>query len=168
MVHFYWQDALIILKKWVLTLKNTLKVQANGHWHTPIFFQNPVLALRDHNACSSQLDFKVQHLFPIQNQKRNQGTLIETGRNRPVSTNQTAILAGTWKSKPYHSNQPYHPNNPNHPYHPNHCNQHKKSYLAGQPYYSNKPYHASQPNNTTQTSQLIPLSDHSKTTPRPL
>ena len=46
------------------------------------------------------IDFKVQHLFRIQNQKRNQGTLIETGRNRPVSRNQTAILAGTLKSNP--------------------------------------------------------------------
>ena len=47
----------MILKKWVLTLKNTLKVQANRHWHTLIFFRNPVLALRDqtlreHNACN--------------------------------------------------------------------------------------------------------------------
>ena len=45
-----------------------------------------------------RLDFKVQHLFRIQSKKRNQGTLIETGRNRPVSRNQTAILAGTLKS----------------------------------------------------------------------
>ena len=45
-----------------------------------------------------KFDFKVQHLFCIQNQKRNQGTLIENGRNRPVSRNQTAILAGTLKS----------------------------------------------------------------------
>ena len=45
------------------------------------------------------LDLKVQHLFPIQNQKRNRETLIETSRNRPVSRNQTAILAGTLKSK---------------------------------------------------------------------
>ena len=44
------------------------------------------------------IEFKVQHLFHIQNQKRNQGTLIETGRNRPVSRNQTAILAGLSKS----------------------------------------------------------------------
>ena len=45
-----------------------------------------------------ELDFDKPHLFHIQNQKRNQGTLIETGRNRPVSRNQTAILAGTLKS----------------------------------------------------------------------
>ena len=39
-----------------------------------------------------KIDFKVQHLFRIQDQKRNQGTLIKTGRNRPVSRNQTAIF----------------------------------------------------------------------------
>ena len=44
------------------------------------------------------LDFKVQHLFASKTQKRNQGTLIETGRNRLVSRNQTAILAGLSKS----------------------------------------------------------------------
>ena len=44
-----------------------------------------------------ELDFKVQHLFPIQNQKRNRETLIETGRNQSVSRNQTAILACTLK-----------------------------------------------------------------------
>ena len=44
------------------------------------------------------LDFNKPPLFHIQNQKRNQGTLIETGRNRPVSRNQTAILAGLSKS----------------------------------------------------------------------
>ena len=47
---------------------------------------------------TSNVDFKVQHLFPIQNQKRNWETLIETGRNQSVSRNQTAILAGTLKS----------------------------------------------------------------------
>ena len=45
-----------------------------------------------------QVDLKVQHLFPIQNQKRNRETLIETSRNQSVSRNQTAILAGTLKS----------------------------------------------------------------------
>ena len=44
------------------------------------------------------LDFDKPHLFHIQKQKRNQGTLIETGRNRPVSRNQTVILAGLSKS----------------------------------------------------------------------
>ena len=47
-----------------------------------------------------ELDFMVQqqHLFPIQNQKRNWETLIETGRNQSVSRIPTAILAGTLKS----------------------------------------------------------------------
>ena len=44
------------------------------------------------------LDFNKPHLFHIQNQKGNQGTLIVTGRNRQVSRNQTAILAGLLKS----------------------------------------------------------------------
>ena len=45
-----------------------------------------------------KVGFKVQHLFPIQNPKRIQGTLIKTARNRLVSRNQTIILAGTLKS----------------------------------------------------------------------
>ena len=48
---------------------------------------------------TSNVDFKVQHLFPIQNQKRNWETLIETGRNQSVSRIPTAILAGTLKSR---------------------------------------------------------------------
>ena len=48
-------------KKVSTDFENTLKVQANGHEHTLIFFQNPVLALkdhtlRDHNACILLLD----------------------------------------------------------------------------------------------------------------
>ena len=45
----------------------------------------------------TDLDLKV--LFLIQNQKINREPLIETGRNRSVSRNQTAILAGTLNSR---------------------------------------------------------------------
>ena len=73
-----------------MATENRLKIKSQLF----VFNASLIMIIYDHH----QVDLQVQHLFPIQNQKRNQETLIETGRNRPVSRNQTAILAGAFKS----------------------------------------------------------------------
>ena len=54
-------------------------------------------SLINNQICSGV--FRLQGTVPFSHPKSlKKGTLIETGRNRPVSRNQTAILAGTLKS----------------------------------------------------------------------